>query len=150
MRRFKVKVNDQVFEVEVEEIGGDTPRVSRVPQTVPVTPAMTAPAPVAPVRVPSSPAPQAAPAAPRPAAAQGAGKAGEGSGDEVRAPIPGVVSEVRVAPGKSVKRGEVLLMLEAMKMQNEIPAPFDGVVAEVLVSQGTSVQTSDVLVRIER
>jgi len=44
----------------------------------------------------------------------------------------------------------VLLMLEAMKMQNEIPAPFDGVVAEVLVSQGTSVQTGDVLVRIER
>lgn len=150
MRRFKVKVNDQVFEVEVEELGGSEPRITRVSQNVPVTPASSAPVTVPSARVPASPVPQAAPAAPRPAPSQGGAKTAGGSGDEVRAPIPGVVSELRVTAGKSVKRGEVLLMLEAMKMQNEIPAPFDGVVQEVAVSQGASVQTGDVLVRLQR
>jgi biotin carboxyl carrier protein len=150
LRRFKVKVNDQVFEVEVEELGGSEPRVTRVPQNVPVTPAASAPVAVPATRVPAGPVPQVAPAAPKAPSSQGGAKSTGGSGDEVRAPIPGVVSELRVSAGKSVKRGEVLLMLEAMKMQNEIPAPFDGVVQEVAVSQGTSVQTGDVLVRLQR
>jgi pyruvate carboxylase subunit B len=66
----------------------------------------------------------------------------------VTAPIPGVVTELRVSPGQEVKTGQVLLILEAMKMQNEIPSPRDGVVKEIPVARGASVNTGDVLVVI--
>jgi len=89
------------------------------------------------------------PAAPKAPAASPAASA-SGGDDVVRAPIPGVISEIKVSSGKTVKKGEVLLLLEAMKMQNEILAPFDATVAEVSVSQGVSVQTGDVLVRLQR
>jgi len=144
VRRFKVKVNDEVFEVEVEEIG-------KTEQIRSVRPAAPAVLPQAPAMQPSAPkvtpVPAAAPAAPKAAPKDAATEGGE---DVVRAPIPGVVSEVRVASGKAVKRGEVLLLLEAMKMQNEILAPYDATVAEVAVNQGASVQTGDVLVRLQR
>ena len=71
-------------------------------------------------------------------------------GDDVRAPIPGVISAIKVSSGTQVKKGQVLLILEAMKMQNEILAPFDATVTGVLVSQGASVQTGDVLVTLAR
>ena len=146
MRRFKVKVNDEVFEVEVEEIG----KTEQIRSVRPAVPAVLPPAPAALPSVPkATPAPVAAPAAPK-AAPKEAHGAAEGGDDVVRAPIPGVVSEVRVAPGKAVKKGEVLLLLEAMKMQNEILAPYDATVAEVSVNQGTSVQTGDTLVRLQR
>ncbi len=141
MRLFKVKVNDEVFEVEVEEVGQGGTKVSRSPvQTSTPAPrvSVSRPAPVAaPVAKPAAPA---APAVPAP-------KGDSGNGDAVRAPIPGVVSQIKVSPGKSVKKGDVLLLLEAMKMQNEILAPHDAVVSEVAVAQGASVQTGDVLVR---
>ena len=147
VRRFKVKVNDEVFEVEVEEVGrGETVRSVR-----PV-----APTPQQPVNVPS-PVPRVAPVAPasappvqRPAAPREPQGTVQGNGDVVRAPIPGVVSEIRAAAGASVKKGDVLLMLEAMKMQNEILAPYDATVVEVPVNQGASVQTGDVLVKLQR
>lgn len=142
MRRFRVRVDDEVFEVEVEEVGQE---ISRGP--VVAAPKASAPAPVnipakkvAPVN--PAPAPKSAPA---PAAKPAAGGAGG-----VTAPIPGVVTEVKVSAGKSVKKGEVLLLLEAMKMQNEILAPYDATVAEVCVSQGASVQTGDVLVKLDK
>ena len=141
LRLFKIKINNEVFEVEVEEVGQGQPRVSRAPVQVPASApkvSVSRPAPVAaPVTKPAAPA---APAA--------AAKEDSGSGDVIRAPIPGVVSEIRVSSGKSVKKGEVLMLLEAMKMQNEILAPRDAVVSEVAVSQGASVQTGDVLFRL--
>lgn len=148
MRRFKVKVNDEVFEVEVEEVGS-TGQVRTVkPVTLPPAQPVALP-PVAPRVAPAAYA-ASAPATPVPAASKAAPGTGGGGEDAVRAPIPGVVSEIKTSSGKEVKKGEVLLLLEAMKMQNEILAPFDATVVEVPVSQGASVQTGDVLVKLQR
>jgi glutaconyl-CoA/methylmalonyl-CoA decarboxylase subunit gamma len=84
----------------------------------------------------------AAPAAPRAAAAP-AGAA------VVQAPMPGTILKVNVGVGDTVKKGQVLIILEAMKMENEIVAPGDGKVASVNVSKGSSVNAGDVLVSME-
>ena len=76
----------------------------------------------------------------RPAAAPAAG------GETVASPMPGSIIDVRVAVGQAVKSGDVLIVLEAMKMENEIVAPRDGTVAQVLVTKGTSVDTGTALV----
>ena len=119
MKKFNITVNGQAYEVEVEEVGG---AVSAAPAP------KTAPAPAA------APAPKAAPAAVPAGAAT------------VSAPMPGKIMSVAVKPGDAVKRGQVLLILEAMKMQNEIMAPGDGKVADVRVAAGQSVNTGDVMV----
>lgn len=121
MRKFMVNVNGNSYEVEVEELGG-------------AAPAMTAAAPAA-TAAPAAPA--AAPKAAAPA----------GSGTPVKAPMPGNVLDIKVANGQSVKKGDVLLILEAMKMENEISAPQDGVVT-VVASKGATVNSGDVLVTI--
>jgi len=146
VRRFRVKVNDEVFEVEVEEITqGETAREAR-PSSAPVPAARPVNIPV-----PKKTTPIAPVSAPKAAPTQAAsGKKSEGEAGDVVAPIPGVVSEIRVSSGKRVKKGEVLLLLEAMKMQNEILAPYDATVKEVVVSQGASVQPGDVLVRLAK
>ena len=118
MKKFNITVNGQAYEVEVEEVGGAV---------------SAAPAPKA------APAPAAAPA-PKAAAAVPAGAA------TVSAPMPGKIMSVAVKPGDAVKRGQVLLILEAMKMQNEIMAPSDAKVADVRVAAGQSVNTGDVMV----
>ena len=128
MRRFSVTVNGNVYDVEVEEIGaGTAPAVSVAPA-----------APVAPTAVP---APAAAPAAPK--AAAPAGKAGAVS---VSAPMPGNILKVNVTVGQTVKKGDVICVLEAMKMENDIPAPEDGTISSVNVQKGASVNSGDVLV----
>ena len=124
MRRFNVTVNGVSYDVVVEEVGG-----------------AAASAPVAPVAAPVA-APKAA--APAPTAAP-AGAAGAVS---VTAPMPGTIMKVNVASGDAVKKGDVLCVLEAMKMEHEISAPQDGVVATVNVQKGASVQTDDVLVTL--
>lgn len=139
MRRFRVRVDDEVFEVEVEEVG----------QGVSREPAVFAPRPSAPAPV-NIPAKKVAPVNPTPPSPAPAAKSAAGGAGAVTAPIPGVVNEIKVSAGKSVKKGEVLLLLEAMKMQNEILAPYDATVAEICVSQGASVQTGDVLVKLDK
>ena len=89
-----------------------------------------------------SAAPKAAPAAPKAAAP----KAPVAAGTKVNAPMPGTILEVKVAQGASVKKGDVLAILEAMKMENEILAPQDGTVAQVNVTKGASVNSGDPLV----
>ena len=122
MRKFMINVNGKSYEVDVEEItGGAQPA------------AFTAPA--APAAPAAAPAPVAKPAAP--AGAQGA--------VSVTAPMPGTVLQIKAKAGDAVKRGQAVVILEAMKMENEIVAPQDGVIASVNVSQGDSVNNGDVL-----
>ena len=80
-----------------------------------------------------------APAAPKAATAVG------GGANKVTAPMPGTILDVKVSVGQSVKKGDVICVLEAMKMENDIPAPCDGVVASVTVQKGASVAANDVL-----
>ncbi len=134
MKKYNVTVNGVVYEVEVEEVGAQyvaAPVAAPVAPVAPVAPATPAAAPVAPA------APKAAPA---PAASAGS--------VTVKAPMPGNIIKVNVKAGDSVKKGDILCILEAMKMENEICAPSDGVVAGVNVVQGASVQTDDVLLSL--
>ena len=127
MRRFNVTVNGVSYDVVVEEIGG-APAAAPAPTATPVQ------APVA------APAPTAAPAAP---AVQGSAGA-----VQVKAPMPGTILKVNATVGASVKKGDVLCVLEAMKMENDICAPQDGTIASVNVQKGASVQTEEVLITL--
>lgn len=132
MRKFNIKVNGQAYEVEVEEVaGGFAP--------APVFPVAAAPAPaVAPV---AAPAPEKAEAKAAPAPAPVAAPAG---GTQLKAPMPGTVIDFKATNGAAVKKGQTVLILEAMKMENEIVAPVDGVITFV-ASKGASVNTDDLL-----
>lgn len=132
MRKFNIKVNGQAYEVEVEEdAGGFAP--------APVVPVAAAPAPaVAPV---AAPAPEKAEVKAAPAPAPVAAPAG---GTQLKAPMPGTVIDFKATNGAAVKKGQTVLILEAMKMENEIVAPVDGVITFV-ASKGASVNTDDLL-----
>lgn len=125
MRKFNVTVNGTAYEVEVEEVAADSAAVS--------APA----APAAPAAPKAAPAPKKAAA---PAGAQGAVK--------IASPMPGTILKMNVAAGQKVTKGDVICVLEAMKMENDIPAPQDGVVASVNVQKGASVNSGDVLVTL--
>lgn len=130
--KYKVTLNGTTYEVEVEK--GEAILVDEY--------AAVAPAPAAPVAAaPVAAAPAAAPA-PAPAAAPAATAAGE----QITAPMPGTILSVKVKQGDAVKAGQILVILEAMKMENEIVAPRDGTVAQVVVAQGASVDTGAPLV----
>lgn len=140
MRKFNIKVNGQAYEVEVEEVaGGFAP--------APVVPVAAAPAPaVAPV---AAPAPEkaevkAAPAPVSVAAPAPAPVAAPAGGTQLKAPMPGTVIDFKATNGAAVKKGQTVLILEAMKMENEIVAPADGVITFV-ASKGASVNTDDLL-----
>lgn len=140
MRTFKVTVNGNQYDVTVEELGA--------PAAAPVA-LQPAPAPV-PVQAPAAqPAPvQAAPAPaaqPQPApAAQPAAKAAPAGGVQITAPMPGMVVDFKVAEGATVKKGEAILILEAMKMENDIASTADGVISFV-TTKGANVNTGDLL-----
>ena len=131
--KYKVTLNNRVYEVEVE--AGKAMLLDEYEVAAPAAPAPVVAA--APVAAPVA-APAAAPAAPAAVAA----------GEAVTAPMPGTILKVNVTVGQSVKEGELLCVLEAMKMENEIFAPKAGSVAQVVVSKGSSVNTGDVLVVI--
>ena len=135
MKKFKVTVNGKSYEVDVEELGTAVP-------AAPVTPA---PAPVAATSPAPTPAPASASASASSAATQAAPKGPiPDSAVVVKAPMPGKISAIKQESG-SVTRGSVILVLEAMKMQNDIPAPQDGTLTEVRVAVGDNVKTGDVL-----
>lgn len=131
MAKYVVTLNGKNYEVEVEK------NTAKITNTTAVAAPAAAPAP----KAAPAPAPVAAPApapAPAPVAAAPAG------GANVTAPMPGTVLNVVAPVGTAVKAGDVILILEAMKMENDIVAPCDGTVASV-AAKGTSVNTDDVL-----
>lgn len=130
---YKVTLNGKIYEVEVEK--GEAMIRAEYDAAAPVAPAPTAPA------APVAAAPVAAPAAaPAPAAA------GEGV---VQSPMPGNINAVKFSAGQSVKAGDVIIILEAMKMENEIVAPKAGTLTKIHVQKGAVVNTGDPLFDVE-
>lgn len=126
MKKFKITVNGKAYEVEVEEMGG----------ALVAAPAPQASAPAAPAPAPAAPASTPAPAV--------GGPIPDGA-ITVKAPMPGKISALKAEAGKAVKRGDIILVLEAMKMQNDITATADGTLHEIRVNPGDNVKTGDVL-----
>lgn len=120
--KYVVTLNGKNYEVEVTECDAVLLNVTDA----------------APVAAPVAAAAPAAPAAPAPAAVAG-------DGTKVPSPMPGTILSVNVSVGQAVKTGDVLMVLEAMKMENDIVAPCDGTVKQLLVSKGSTVNTDDVL-----
>ena len=127
--KYVVTLNGKNYEVEVNETEAVVTNVSD---------AVYAPAPVA------APAPAATPSPAAPAAPQ----AVSASGTQIVAPMPGSIVNINVSAGQAVKAGDVLIVLEAMKMENDITAPCDGVVKQIVTSKGATVNTDDVLLVI--
>jgi biotin carboxyl carrier protein len=130
MKKFIVRVNGKSYEVEVEEVTAGVPAAS-APGPVPTS---------VPTYAPSTPAPSK----PAPDSDLPSGEMGS-----VKAPMPGIILSINVSPGDMVSSGEVLMNLEAMKMENEIFAPIDGKVVSIHVSVGDSVNAGDTLIDLE-
>lgn len=124
MKTYNITVNGTTYEVVVEETGSTAS-----------APAYVAPQAAAPVAAP-------APAAPKAQAPAAAG------GTKVTAPMPGTILAVKVSVGQQVKKGDVICVLEAMKMENDIPAPCDGTIASINTQKGASVASGDLLASI--
>lgn len=135
MRKFVINVSGKTYEVEVEEItaGASSPTTSYI------APAPTPTATVTPAPAPAAKAPE------KPAAAP----SGRTGAKKINSPMPGSIFDIKVSVGQEVKRGDVLLILEAMKMENEIMADQDGTIVSVNVNKGDSVDTGDILVTME-
>ena len=132
--KYKITLKGTTYEVEVEK--GEAMILDEYEAKSPVPPAPVA---VAPVAVAAAPV-AAAPAAAAPAAVA--------AGTVVEAPLPGNIFAIKVKEGDAVKSGDVLIVIEAMKMENEVCAPSDGVVKQIAVSKGAMVATGDTLVVI--
>ena len=120
MKNYRITVNGVAYDVAVEEMGEGA--------------------------VTSTPTP----AAPKPAAPKAAPAAAAGAGAiKINSPMPGNILSVKASAGQAVKKGDVLMILEAMKMENEICAPQDGTIASVQAAAGDSVESGDVLVTMD-
>jgi pyruvate carboxylase subunit B len=142
IRKFNVFVDGEYFEVEVEEVGG-VPSAITVAPAPPPTPAAKPQPSVAP------PPPPPPPPAPAPAAPPKPKAAAPTTGVAIEAPMPGMVVRYEVEEGAQVKEGDVILVLEAMKMENTITTPISGTVKKINFKPGDSVQKGDVLAIIE-
>lgn len=127
MKNYTITVNGTPYNVTVEDATGSAAPVASAPALAPVAAPASAPA----------PAPAAAPAAPAAAGSV-----------SVDAPMPGNILDIKVSNGASVKAGDVLVILEAMKMENDIVAPQDGTVASVNVNKGDTVEAGQTLVSL--
>jgi biotin carboxyl carrier protein len=118
MKNYRITVNGKAYDVAVEEVGAGAAPVAAAPVAAPAAPVAAAPAPAAPVAAGSV---------------------------TVNAPMPGKILSIKANVGAAVKKGEVILILEAMKMENEVVAPEDGTVASINVAAGDSVEAGDTL-----
>ena len=134
MKKFNIKVNGISYEVEIEEVKDGAPQAA--------APKIAAPKVTPKVAAPKVEAPKTAPAKSKEAVAAGAGE------HSIDAPMPGKIVKIVVEEGQSVKAGEVLLVLEAMKMENEIVATKSGTVAQIVTAKGAVVETGAPLVVI--
>ena len=128
MRQFNITVNGIAYQVSVDEVAAGAAAPVAAPAPVfaaPVSAPVAAPAPVA-----------------KPAAAHVAG------GTKINSPMPGTILDIKCKVGDSVKKGTILLILEAMKMENEIMSPVDGTVKQISVNKGASVSSGDLMVVI--
>ena len=123
MSKYRITVDGKTYEMDVDLIGANGAAVQPVAKTAPVVSA-----------------PVAAPAASKPAAA---------SSGSVTAPMPGTILKVLKADGDAVKAGDVVLILEAMKMENEITAPADGVIGSLSLTEGSTVAGGDLLFEVK-
>lgn len=151
MKQYKYTINGAQFDVTIDSIVGSKAKVevngipfevemqgsSLVEEALPTVSTEAAAAPAAPAATPA-----AEPAAPA------AAKSGPGAGAPVKAPLPGVVTKILVKEGQGVKKGETVLVLEAMKMENNITAEADGTVTGICVSAGDSVMEGTTLITI--
>lgn len=135
-KTYHVTVEGKTYEVTLEEVGSANGPVTRAPQAF---------APVAPV-APAAPKPAAAPAAPaaqkKPAEHHAAAS---GEGEDQEAPLQGNIWKIVASEGDEVAAGDTVIILEAMKMENEIVAPRDGVIGKIYVTEGQTVDTGEVL-----
>lgn len=122
MKRFNITVNGNAYDVAVEEITDGSAPVAAA----------------APVQTKKAAAPAAAPA-----------KKAAGAGTKVSAPMPGTILEIKVKEGDSVKKGQPVMVLEAMKMENDIVAPCDGKITSIVVNKGDTVESADTLATIQ-
>lgn len=136
MKKFNITVNGKSYAVEVEEVGAGQGGFTYQPvQSAPqVAPAVQA-------------APQPTQPAPTAQAAPQVAKSPEGpvSGELITAPMPGTILDIKVSEGQAIKAGDIILILEAMKMENEILAPKAGVLTQLPVAKGATVDTGDIL-----
>jgi glutaconyl-CoA decarboxylase len=132
MKNLKVTVNGVAYDVQVEEQAADAS--APTPMAAPAPASAAAPKPTS----KAAPAPAAKPTPVVPAA----------DTEIIKSPMPGTIVDVKVQPGQSIKSGDVMLILEAMKMENEIMAPHDATVNNVLVTKGQSVEAATPLVSL--
>lgn len=152
MKQYKYTINGAQFDVTIDSIVGSKAKVevngipfevemqgsSLVEEALPTVSTEVAAAPAAPAAAPTA----------EPAAPAAAAKSGPGAGAPVKAPLPGVVTKILVKEGQGVKKGETVLVLEAMKMENNITAEADGTVTGICVSAGDSVMEGTTLITI--
>lgn len=128
MKKYNINVNGKMYQVEVEEVGSTAvSNAAPAPQSAPVAAPAAKPAPASAAPAPSSSGPVAG---------------------AMSAPMPGTILDVKVSVGQSVKAGDILLILEAMKMENEIVAPSDGKIIQIHTSKGSAVSTGDALITL--
>ena len=139
MKKFNVKVNGKTYAVEVEEVGAGQGGFTYQPvQQAPVQQPVQ--------QVPVQPAPAAAPAPEAPKAPKATPVIGDG--ELVTAPMPGTILDILVTEGQTVNKGDIILILEAMKMENEIAAIADGLVSKIYISKSANVSAGDPLLTI--
>lgn len=130
--KYIVTINNKNYEVEFEEGQAHIVRTTQAVE-IPV-----------PVPAPVAPAAPVVPAVPSPSV-----QIDPAAGELLKAPMPGIIVSVNILPGAAVKKGEVLVVLEAMKMESEIVAPRDAIVSQIVVAKGASVSTGDILLALQ-